>query len=214
MLLFLFQARLLSRARDGETITQAEALVNNSRVEMIGWLQIAVYLITGVLFLMWIYRAYWNLKALGARKPAYSPGWAVGYFFVPFINLVRPYEIVKEIWRGSNPDVGVSEELAKQRGLSLGQYSSTSRLVGFWWVSWLAANIINYLTAKLSGIADTPDEFLRATFASMLGDALSVIAALGAMLVIKKIDDMQEEKYARQAAPSPPRDDLVAGQPA
>jgi hypothetical protein len=34
----------------------------------------------------------------------YSSGWAVGYFFVPLLNLFRPYQVMQEIWKASeNP---------------------------------------------------------------------------------------------------------------
>jgi Domain of unknown function (DUF4328) len=210
----LLQAQLLLKVRAGEEITQAEALANDSRLELISWLQAVVYFITTILFLMWIHRAYRNLKALGARTTAYSPGWAVGYFFVPFLNLVRPYEVVKEIWRDSNPDVGLPDDLVRQRGLSLGQYSSTSPLIGLWWGFWLASKLITYITSRLSTDASKPDDILAATYVFILGEALNVVAAIALILVIKRIDGMQEEKHARLSTLPPPRDDLVAGQPA
>ncbi|HKP84520.1 MAG TPA: DUF4328 domain-containing protein [Blastocatellia bacterium] len=210
----LSQAQLLLKVQVGDTVTQAEALTNDSRQQLISWLQILVYLVTAIIFLMWIHRAYRNLKALGARTTTYSPGWAVGYFFVPFLNLVRPYEVVKEIWRDSNPDVGIPDDLVKHRGLSLGQYSSTTSLIGLWWGFWLASNFVTYLTARFSRNASDPNDFLIATYGFIAGDLLSVVAAVAAILVIKKIDAMQEEKHARLSTPPPPRVDLVAGQPA
>ena len=56
-----------------------------------------VWLGTATAVLMWVHRAYRNLPALGARDMAYSPGWAVGWWFIPFLNLVRPYQVVREI---------------------------------------------------------------------------------------------------------------------
>src|SRR5688572_9717366 len=58
-----------------------------------------------VVFLVWMRRSYINLKALGVRGLEYSPGWAVGCWFIPFVNLVRPYTIMKEIWTRSDPDL-------------------------------------------------------------------------------------------------------------
>jgi hypothetical protein len=48
-------------------------------------------------------RAYRNLPALGAESPRFSSGWAVGAWFVPFLNLVRPKQIMDDIWRASDP---------------------------------------------------------------------------------------------------------------
>ena len=33
-----------------------------------------------------------------------SAGWAAGYFFIPIMNLWKPYQAMKEIWQGSDPD--------------------------------------------------------------------------------------------------------------
>lgn len=77
--------------------------LNNSQIAL---LQLAAYLISGVFFLIWIYRVHRNLPALGVRRPRFSPRWAVGWFFVPILNLFRPYDVVRELWKESNPDVG------------------------------------------------------------------------------------------------------------
>src|SRR5215210_5701217 len=69
----LLQAQLLLKVQEGDTVTQAEALSNDSRQQLISWLQMGVYVVTAILFLMWIHRAYRNLKALGVRTTTYSP---------------------------------------------------------------------------------------------------------------------------------------------
>lgn len=67
--------------------------------------EIVVYIATVVFFLMWVYRARENLTAFGVgkRQLQYSSGWAVGSFFVPFVNLVVPYRAMKELWQKSGP---------------------------------------------------------------------------------------------------------------
>lgn len=61
-----------------------------------GLLQITVFIATAIFFLIWLYRVYGNLRSLGASTVEYTPGWAVGWFFVPLANLVIPYKIVHE----------------------------------------------------------------------------------------------------------------------
>jgi len=39
---------------------------------------------------------------VGTRESRFTPGWAVGYWFVPFVNLVRPYQIVADLWLRSD----------------------------------------------------------------------------------------------------------------
>jgi len=66
-------------------------------------LSAGVYVATIIIFLMWLYRCYTNLPAFVAYRAniGYSPGWAVGSFFVPFANLFVPYQATKELWRKS-----------------------------------------------------------------------------------------------------------------
>ena len=54
--------------------------------------------------------------ALGANNLKYTPKWAVGCFFVPFLNLVMPYQVVREIWKASN---GGSEPVWARNGKEL-----------------------------------------------------------------------------------------------
>src|SRR6185312_16512419 len=53
-------------------------------------------LVMVIMFLRWIYRAMVNVHAFGASE-AYSPGMAVGGFFIPFANFVIPCIAMSEI---------------------------------------------------------------------------------------------------------------------
>ena len=60
----------------------------------------ATFLISGILSLVFIYQANRNARRLGADLDT-SAAWAVGSFFVPFVNLWVPYQALKEIWQAS-----------------------------------------------------------------------------------------------------------------
>ena len=49
-----------------------------------------VLVLAAGLFLSWFFLAYSNLQKLGVRDHRFSNGWALGSWFVPFLNLVRP----------------------------------------------------------------------------------------------------------------------------
>src|SRR5437868_6687462 len=66
-------------------------------VELVsGLVTILVFIITGVLFLRWIHRANRNARALGAQGMRFTPGWAVGWYFIPIASLWKPYQAMKE----------------------------------------------------------------------------------------------------------------------
>jgi len=51
---------------------------------------------------LWFYRANDNLHRARLRMLKYTPGWAVGWFFIPFVQLVTPFLVAIEIFKGSS----------------------------------------------------------------------------------------------------------------
>jgi hypothetical protein len=56
---------------------------------------------TIVAWCIWQYRAQADLYARGVPDLRYSPGWAVGWWFVPFASLVMPCLTMRELWRNA-----------------------------------------------------------------------------------------------------------------
>jgi hypothetical protein len=83
-----------------------------------------VNLATPIAFLMWLHRAVRQARALGVDVGA-TPGWAVGCWFIPFWNMVKPYRVVRDLLRG----LGGEKALASATHLLL------------WWGLWLAGNV-------------------------------------------------------------------------
>ena len=68
---------------------------------VVGSLQFLAALTVIVTFLVWLHRASRNLHLLSGRQMRFTPGWAVGWWFIPFANLVMPYKVVRESGRSS-----------------------------------------------------------------------------------------------------------------
>ncbi|HEU0133846.1 MAG TPA: DUF4328 domain-containing protein [Allosphingosinicella sp.] len=99
---------------------------------------IACFILVG----RWIYLTNANAHLLSDGMTI-SPGWSVGWFFVPFANLVKPYEGVKETWRESHQSGGLHEE-------------AESQLLPWWWGLWLLTNILGTASARFGGSIDEP----------------------------------------------------------
>jgi hypothetical protein len=56
------------------------------------------YLLTTLLFLVWVHRMSANLGTLHGEQFAYTPLWSVACYFVPLVNLVMPPRIMQKIW--------------------------------------------------------------------------------------------------------------------
>lgn len=123
----------------------------------------AVQVAAAVAFCRWFYRAYANLPALGERHPRFTPGWAIGYFFIPVLNLFRPYQAAKEIWAAST---------GRPHGLLVA-----------WWALWLFANFAGNASATFA--IRQEDEPAR-TF-SWVSLALTIGAAIFAIRMIGRV---------------------------
>jgi hypothetical protein len=162
--------------------------------------EIIIYLATIVFFLMWLYRAYGNLKAFDPWcRLEYSRGLTIGSFFIPFANLVIPYRAVKQVWQKSGaPDEALLAEPNAPASFPI------------WWMFWLLATFAGNLSFRLSFRENVPESTV--TMISIVASALSCVAAVFAYLVVDAIDKRQEETAARlglgklSGPPPPPRD--------
>ncbi|HLL13677.1 MAG TPA: DUF4328 domain-containing protein [Pyrinomonadaceae bacterium] len=163
------------------------------------FLHSAIFIATAIVFLIWLHRAYRNLPALGAVGLNTTPGWAVGYFFIPFVNFIKPFQVVMEIWHESTPGSGIHE--------SFGGYSPSSRtppLVAWWWTLWIIANIAILASEQVLNPARTIEDVSLALWLLTASHALFVVAAVLAILVVKRIDEMQEAKFTQLGVQGPP----------
>jgi len=176
-------------------VIAGEALTLLIRLSLIG-----VALLTAVAFLFWIYRAHKNLKALGATDLKFSPGWAIGGFFVPILNIVRPYQVVTEIWKAS--------AAGARRSATLNwTYEQTPLFISLWWGSWLISRFMDSLSVFVVFGAGERDQLLVASRYRLVYDVISIAAAALAMTVVLAINARQERSNrsnsSRGSAPEP-----------
>jgi len=156
---------------------------------------------------MWLYRSYCNLPAFGTprRNLNYSPGWAVGSFFVPFANLVIPYRALKELWQNSIPgDENFFGEISPPSWFPL------------WWGFWVVSNIVGNIYFRIAFNENISREVI--TGVGVISDSLSIVAAVFAVAVVGDITKRQEEasvkmKLGRHAGPPLPAAPLVLANP-
>ena len=144
--------------------------------------QALLLLLTGLCFLIWTYRLNRNLRALGVVGLKFTPGWAVGYFFIPLISLYRPYQIFREIWQGSDPGPAPRSGQAWQN-------LPVPALLGFWWVLWMITNVIDRLAMQAPN--DPESEIVSAVF--------GLVSAVLALCVVR-LFTVRQEKTARLLA--------------
>jgi hypothetical protein len=95
----LLQGFQTGKYASSEIVALAEA--NDSRQRIVGIAQITVLIVAAIIFLRWTYIVHDNKRRLGAQGLCFTPGWALGWFFVPVANLWKPYQAMREAWQVS-----------------------------------------------------------------------------------------------------------------
>jgi len=111
----------------------------------------------------------------------------VGWFYVPFANLVRPFKAASELWRASGSD-------AECDGGGWAMMGSSTALLGVWWGTWLVGNII----ANISGRVDDP---ATSGGIGLLGSGLLMVAAICCIQLMRGISARQAVAAERLNAP-------------
>lgn len=138
--------------------------------------QAVLPLATGVCFFVWLYRMDKNLRGFGAEELQFQPGWVVGWFFVPIMNLYRPYQAMSEIWQASDPDPAARMKAGRHP-------IHPPSLLGVWWGCWLLWNIVE-------GIANQDASVSTSSAAS---SPFRFVAAILAILVVRLYTKRQQE---------------------
>jgi hypothetical protein len=166
--------------------------------------QIPVYITTVVLFLMWLYRAHKNLYALRPVHLQFTPGWAVGWWFIPFANLVKPYQAVREVWWESGPEINDGPTFLTASLHSAPVY------MGVWWALWLSSNFLSNITGRVFDPDDMSTVVTSGYFFLLTGIVTTAAAAL-AIYTVRDTTQRQEMRFKEIATmlsdepPPPPK---------
>ncbi|TLX72865.1 DUF4328 domain-containing protein [Labilibacter sediminis] len=177
------QFSLLDGVADGKEITMDEATANDGRVQFISLVYLLVFIASGITFIMWFRRAYFNLGQK-VNHLSQTDGWAAGAWFVPFINLYRPYQMMKELY------IETKEYLIKT-GATVSEKFTTGSL-GIWWTLWIISGIIGQVVFRLSMRAETIDEMLFMTTLEMAENIIAIPLAIVTVKMIKDYSDVEE----------------------
>ncbi|EIZ78778.1 hypothetical protein WSK_2826 [Novosphingobium sp. Rr 2-17] len=98
-----------------------------------------LFLVCVVAVCLWVYRAHANLRAAGFEGLEFTPGWAVGWFFVPFAFWFKPFQAMRQLWNASrlSPD---------------GYSAPADPLLTSWWGLWVVGNLFLNVSSRLNGI--------------------------------------------------------------
>jgi hypothetical protein len=144
--------------------------------------------ITGILFLKWVYRANENARRLGAVDLEFTPRQAVGSYFIPIANLALPYQAMREIWNASvNPT-----DWQSMKG---------HPIVRSWWGLFLASNVISWvLLFNFFQPSANVAASILSTQLRLISDASTIAAGVAALLLVTRLRAIQ---IARSSSDEP-----------
>lgn len=154
------------------------------------------------------HRASRNILATNNREQRFSPEKAVMWFFIPFMNLVKPWQAYKEIFRGSDPNTSIQEQSSwKTMGVVPG-------IVHVWALVWVAVFVFNPITVGRIwySVRENMDQIIVAHQRLIYADILLAVLGITAIIVLIELHKRQETRHAKvgriQVTPPPPVDPL------
>jgi len=148
-------------------------------------------LLSMIFFIMWFRRAYYNLHNLPWHNARHSEGWAAGSWFVPILSLFWPYQIMEDIWKGT-------QNAIKER---FGEPQSTA-IIAWWWAFYLVNNFFGYISAFATKGAADVEELLTATKVEFIGEIISIAAIIITIKVIQRTSSFEKELLEISETPS------------
>lgn len=175
------QLLLLDSVLNGEEVTDMMIDSNDTREQWMGITYTIFFVISAFTFIQWFRRAYFNLSF--RTKITHSEGWAAGSWFIPFINLIRPYRIMMEL--SSKTTQLINSKTAAFT-------SNNGTLIGIWWTLWIIGNFAGKLLTRAGNDADTIEGLQHMTRIDIGLSAFMIPLSIVAIYVIKTYSQKEE----------------------
>jgi heme/copper-type cytochrome/quinol oxidase subunit 2 len=177
----VYQLVFLQKAENGgfgvDDDIDLAAEFNDQLVLVASVIYLIFLFISSVLFLVWVYRAAANIHSCRSAAMSITPGWAVGWNFIPIASLWKPYQAIKQIWQAS-------QDLGHPDNVRVPGY------FGWWWGCWIASNIVGGFSRQISekGIEDGDIGMMKLGSALTMFD--SVLFAVACFLLYRIVRDV------------------------
>ena len=180
------QHDLLTDAANGVAVTIEGAQANDSREKFMGIVSLCVFVISGITFIQWFRRAYYNLQSR-VNYLEFSEGWAAGSWFVPIVSLYKPYHMMLELYRRT-------DDYLDEKKIKINTAFST-RFIGTWWALWILNNLVGQYVLRSSLSSKSIDELTSLTTASMISNVIGIPLAIITVKVISDYAKVEKVLY-------------------
>jgi hypothetical protein len=180
----LAYARYLQSLDPISKVEELELVTSELAYTLVGLAQLAALIIAAVFFIRWFHLAHHNLGRLSDQPASHNSRWVIWGFFVPILNLVRPQQLMREIWSIT----GASWQGQPSRVVGLTQPADH---VNLWWGLFLTTGFLGNAVGRFAWHATTAQETLLATWATVFADAFDIAAVLVASALVRSVTELQ-----------------------
>jgi len=165
------------------SVAQNEAELIDSIQGIVGFLSIATFIITAISYLKWVYQANLNCSGFTNEGMLFTPGWSIGYYFIPLMNLYNPFKAMKEIWNVSeNPK-------------DCHYYGN--KILTLWWAFWILNGFIGFVELrtwlKINSMSyPTINDLKVFTETSIIADVFTIPLIISTIILVSAIFKKQE----------------------
>lgn len=157
---------------------------NDSRVALINGIYTILIFSSFVIIGRWLFISAKINHLSGVNDLKITPGWAVGWYFIPFANLVMPYRSLKETFQAS---------------FYLEDWQSTKVPYDFpiWWATFLIGGGLSNASLRMwlsLGETYTYEQLNQIFYIDITADIVLIINAFFLLRIVKTIFNNQKDK--------------------
>ncbi|HYG52024.1 MAG TPA: DUF4328 domain-containing protein [Flavobacteriales bacterium] len=191
---------LIQRTVDGDTGAAYTLMAMQQKgVDPLKAISFVVGVLAVVIACLWFYRASLNVHVAGMNYLTYTPGWNVGWFFIPIAHIFMPAIVVAETVKASQ-SINDRNEYSSWKGNSTGIWfkiwalSFSLKMAGVYFFTFYSMSFISGIAAQ------DPDALIglmnATVLVSYIGFALNFIEGISLILFTKQITDLHEQYRA------------------
>jgi len=153
------------------------------RLDIVSKVHVVCRWVTAIFMITWMYKCHKNLQAIGNEALDSYPSWAIICWFVPIMNFFAPYQVVREIWWRSNPDVAIASP------------ENDTSLVTCWWFAWLSMIALVAWSNHIAPDSETASDMVWLEGTNFLIFIATITAAVLLAVIVVKLNRRQLERF-------------------
>jgi hypothetical protein len=174
----------------GDVLEVARTVNDYKSEHSIIWAFIVISGITLVVtFTMFIHNASSNLEHLRIAGQKFTPGWSVGWFFVPFMNLYKPTRVVRELSTASG-----STDTRNPRAWQNAE-SQEGMFISSWWTLVIFAILFGPRGISLFVGRENIEDWAAAGRLLVWSDLFQVLPLVLTVIVVFRLQRAQEIRH-------------------